>query len=82
MDTDPAKQTREDPAPWPSRVPEGHIKIRIGINIEGSQFWVMGTQCGSGAPQDGLVLTIESEVAQLCPTLWDPMNCSSPGFTV
>ena len=24
----------------------------------------------------------ESEVAQLCPTLHDPMNCSLPGFSV
>jgi len=24
----------------------------------------------------------ESEVAQLCPTLWDPMACSLPGFLV
>ena len=23
-----------------------------------------------------------SSVAQSCPTLWDPMNCSTPGFTV
>ena len=43
--------------------------MRIGINIEGSELWVMGIQCGSGVPQDGLVVTIESEVAQSCPTL-------------
>ena len=24
----------------------------------------------------------QSEVAQLCPTLWDPMDCSLPGSTV
>ena len=24
----------------------------------------------------------ESEVAQSCPTLWDPMDCSLPGFSV
>ena len=24
----------------------------------------------------------ESEVAQLCPTLWDPMDCSPPGSSV
>ena len=24
----------------------------------------------------------ESEIAQLCPTLCDPMNCSLPGFSV
>ena len=23
-----------------------------------------------------------SSVAQLCPTLWDPMDCSTPGFPV
>ena len=24
----------------------------------------------------------ESEVVQSCPTLWDPMDCSLPGFSV
>ena len=24
----------------------------------------------------------ESEVAQSCPTLWDPMDCSLPGFSI
>ena len=24
----------------------------------------------------------ESEVVQSCPTLWDPMDCSTPGFSV
>ena len=24
----------------------------------------------------------ESEVAQSCPTLWDPVDCSLPGFSV
>ena len=24
----------------------------------------------------------ESEVAQSCPTLWDPLDCSLPGFSV
>ena len=23
-----------------------------------------------------------SEVAQLCPTVWDPMDCSLPGFSI
>jgi len=27
-------------------------------------------------------LEILSEVAQLCPTLFDPMDCSLPGFSV
>ena len=27
-------------------------------------------------------LKVESEVAQLCPTLWDPMDCSPPGSSV
>ena len=27
-------------------------------------------------------VTSESEVAQLCPTLSDPMDCSLPGFSV
>ena len=33
----------------------------------------------------GLILVYvesESEVAQLCPSLWDPMDCSLPGFSV
>ena len=25
---------------------------------------------------------VKSEVAQSCPTLWDPMGCSLPGFSV
>ena len=29
-----------------------------------------------------LVCESESEVAQLCPTLSDPMECSLPGFSV
>ena len=24
----------------------------------------------------------ESELAQLCPALWDPMNCSPPGSSI
>ena len=24
----------------------------------------------------------ESDVAQSCPTLWDPMDCSLPGFSI
>lgn len=51
--TDPAEQTREDPAPWPSRVPEGYIKVRIGINIEGSES-SYGNSVWIWVPQDGL----------------------------
>ena len=29
-----------------------------------------------------LYLKTKKFVAQLCPTLWDPMNCSPPGFSV
>ena len=82
MGTDPAEQTREDPAPWPSRVPEGYSKMRIGINIEGSELWVMGIQCGSVVRQDGLVVTKESEVAQSCPTLGTPWTVAHQAFTV
>ena len=28
------------------------------------------------------VVSLKSEVAQLCPTLCDPMDCSLPGFSV
>ena len=30
----------------------------------------------------GTVFPMESEVAQSCPTLGDPMDCSLPGFSV
>ena len=30
----------------------------------------------------GINLPCESEVAQLCPTLYDPMDCSLPGSSV
>ena len=29
-----------------------------------------------------LILELESEVAQSCPTLCDPMDCSQPGSSV
>ena len=29
-----------------------------------------------------LLLESESEVAQLCPTLWDPVDCSLPGSSI
>ena len=29
-----------------------------------------------------MILNVKVKVAQLCPTLSDPMNCSPPGFSV
>ncbi|MEA1078638.1 hypothetical protein U8M15_27455, partial [Klebsiella pneumoniae] len=34
------------------------------------------------AIKEGLNYESESEVAQSCPTLCDPMDCSTPGFPV
>ena len=31
---------------------------------------------------DLTVLNLVTSVAQLCPTLWDPIDCSTPGFPV
>ena len=47
----------------------------------------MGSQNANRTPLDwssgGLSLSIQfSSVTQLCPTLCDPMNCSTPGFPV
>ena len=36
----------------------------------------------SGLPFPSPMLESESEVAQLCPTLRDPMDCSLPGSSV
>ena len=37
---------------------------------------------GKGVHQ-GCILSVQfSSVIQLCPTLWDPMDCSMPGFPV
>ena len=31
---------------------------------------------------NSLIYISASEVAQLCPTLWDPMDCSLPGSSI
>ena len=31
---------------------------------------------------NSLIYISSSEVAQLCPTLWDPMDCSLPGSSI
>ena len=50
--------------------------VRIG---HGTMDWF---QIGKGVHQ-GCILSVQfSSVIQLCPTLWDPMDCSTPGFHV
>ena len=50
--------------------------VRIG---HGRMDWF---QIGKGVHQ-GCILSVQfSSVIQLCPTLWDPMDCSTPGFHV
>ena len=40
------------------------------------------TACGLLSAHHPFCLERESEVAQLCPTLWDPVDCSPPGPSV
>ena len=47
-----------------------------GQNLGGYKFIV---QCFSKVP---VKVKSESEVAQLCPTLIEPMDCSLPGFSI
>ena len=51
----------------------GSIKNRNGMDLTEAEDTKKGWQEYSES---------ESEVAQSCPTLWDPMNCSLPGFSV
>ena len=38
--------------------------------------------CSHGAPETVIHTGQFSSVAQSCPTLWDPMDCSTPGLPV
>ena len=51
----------------------GKIKDRNDMNLTEAEDTKKGWQEYSES---------ESEVAQSCPTLWDPMNCSLPGSSV
>ena len=44
-----------------------------GLDLRGGQ---------RGLPRGFLLQAVESEVAQSCPTLRDPMDCSLPGSSV
>ena len=51
----------------------GTVKDRKGMELTEAEDTKKGWQEYSES---------ESEVAQSCPTLWDPMNCSLPGLSV
>ena len=52
---------------------------RIFLNQESN--WGLALQVDS-LPTELSEAESESEVAQSCPTLWDPMDCSPPGSSV
>ena len=58
------------------------LPLRLSHNVEQSSL------CYTVGPCWLSILNIEmcsvqfSSVAQSCPTLWDPMDCSTPGFPV
>ena len=46
-------------------------------------FSRLESMCLQGCiPPVGFGVKVKTEVAQSCPTLWDPMDCSLPGFPV
>ena len=51
------------------------LKHGLCINLEGG----MGSEMGGGSKGKGYMYQL-SLVTQSCPTLCDPMNCSTPGF--
>ena len=48
--------------------------------IRWPKYWSFGIS--SSNEYSGLISFQFSSVAHLCPTLWDPMDCSMPGFPV
>ena len=63
------------------QVPKSSLHLRRGI-IQGLKYQkagITGHHLRNCLPQDSVQF---SSVTQLCPTLCDPMNCSTPGFPV
>ena len=50
------------------------------FHITWPKYWSFGIS--SSNEYSGLISFQFSSVAHLCPTLWDPMDCSMPGFPV
>ena len=67
--------------PCSSSSRSSHVKIQEAIVLTDSQIVISATwrvkigRCGE-VPRSVISVT------QLCPTLWDPMNCSTPGLPV
>ena len=70
----------------PSKVLRAHVRkqkwqwsgvCQSGVSRETEPIWTMHLEISYRN-----VLTWFSSVAQLCPTLWDPMDCSTPGLPV
>ena len=56
-------------------------KTKITLGGEAEKTWIKKPWRTGGA-QSLWDVESESEVAQLCPTLCDPMDCSLPGYTL
>ena len=54
----------------------------LGLGALTHQAWAQSLVRGTKVSQAMKVKESESEVAELCPTLCDPMDCSPPGSSV
>ena len=67
---------------WPAKLCQNHI---VGdIEFHGRKF-ILYSDCiwePMKAFEERNVLWFRSSVTKSCPTLYDPMNCSTPGFPV
>ena len=56
------------------------MRKRLKKEQQRCQFWFW-YDCATNAKPKAIYLSVQfSSVAQSCPTLWDPMDCSTPGF--
>ena len=49
---------------------------------QADDFYTPDPYSSSSTIHKGIVVVVHCSVAQSCPTLWDPMACSTPGFPV
>ena len=69
---------------WSAWLEEKGIRSVAGTQLQSAQETLIAGEIGTVivAPRDHLSRVQFSSVAQSCPTLCDPMDCSTPGFPV
>ena len=70
-----------EPPGKPKNTGVGSLSLLQRIFLNQESNWGLALQVDS-LPTELSEAESESEVAQSCPTLWDPMDCSLPGFPI